>query len=347
MNNPIAKLEQVATRLAWAHEANDFTPWLAGNLELLSEAVGIKLELEGTEVSVDAFSADILARNVYDDSRVLIENQLESSDHSHLGQILTYLAGLEANTIIWIASDFREPHLSAINWLNSNTDDSISFFAIKLKVVRIGDSPYAPVFDVMARPNNWEKRLHKNAPKSGESSPLALERYEFWHAYVDRIPDELEKNGPASYTSNRWIKLDDIGLVVSLLTATDCVGLFIRGPYGVSFDEVYERLRPHAEALTEKLGVECGTGLFFQSVPGNYKDESQRDESINWLNVTARSALFHSRVLLGRSISNVTTGFRIVRVYGQVSLKTWRWCVRTAIECFTESSMVSICLCKS
>ena len=123
MNKPIAKLETVDTRLAWAHEANDFTPWLAENLEHLSEAVGLRLELEGTEVSIETFSADILARNLYDDSRVLIENQLAPSDHSHLGQILTYLAGLEAKTVIWIASDFKEPHLSAMKWLNSNSDE--------------------------------------------------------------------------------------------------------------------------------------------------------------------------------------------------------------------------------
>ena len=118
-------LETVDLREAWPHEAHNFTPWLADNLDRLSDAIGIPLEPEGTEVQVEQFSADIFARNPQDDSFVLIENQLEASDHTHLGQILTYLAGLEARTVIWVARDFQEAHLSAIRWLNENTTDPV------------------------------------------------------------------------------------------------------------------------------------------------------------------------------------------------------------------------------
>ena len=106
------ELKNVNLRDVWGHEANDFTPWLAANVERLSKAIGIPLELEGTEVDVERFSADVVARNPSDDSRVLIENQLEDSDHTHLGQILTYLAGLEARTVVWIARNFHESHRS-------------------------------------------------------------------------------------------------------------------------------------------------------------------------------------------------------------------------------------------
>ena len=98
------RLEPVDLRTAWRHEALNFTPWLAENLDRLSQAVGIEMSLEDTEVQIDRFSADILARNAQDDSLVLIENQLEWSDHTHLGQILTYLAGLQAQSVIWVAS---------------------------------------------------------------------------------------------------------------------------------------------------------------------------------------------------------------------------------------------------
>lgn len=105
-------LADAPLREAWAHEAHAFTPWLAANLDRLSATIGIPLELTGTEMRVGTFSADILARNPMDDSVVLIENQLEGSDHTHLGQIMTYLAGLETHTMVWVAPSFREEHLS-------------------------------------------------------------------------------------------------------------------------------------------------------------------------------------------------------------------------------------------
>ena len=114
MDTKLGKLKNVNLREAWGHEALDFTPWLADNLEYLSNEIGIQLELEGQEVKVESFSADIIARDPQNDRRILIENQLEQTDHTHLGQILTYLAGLEAEVIIWVASSFREPHISAV-----------------------------------------------------------------------------------------------------------------------------------------------------------------------------------------------------------------------------------------
>ena len=115
MDTKLGKLKNVNLREAWSHEALDFTPWLADNLEYLSNEIGIQLELEGQEVKVESFLADIIARDPQNDRRILIENQLEQTDHTHLGQILTYLAGLEAEVIIWVASSFREPHISAVS----------------------------------------------------------------------------------------------------------------------------------------------------------------------------------------------------------------------------------------
>jgi adenine-specific DNA-methyltransferase len=158
-----ATLDDVPLQEAWGHEAHDFTPWLAENLGRLSEAIGIPLELTDTEVAVESFSADILARNPQDDSVVLIENQFKPSDHGHLGQIMTYLAGLSAHTIIWIAPYFREPHLSAIRWLNEHTEEPFAFFAVKLRVVRIENSPLVPLFEVIERPNHWDRQVQETA----------------------------------------------------------------------------------------------------------------------------------------------------------------------------------------
>ena len=141
------------TEVDGPHEAHDFTPWLAENLERLSEVLGIHLEVETIEAQVGEFRGDILATGPEGQS-VLIENQLEWSDHSHLGQIMTYLAGLDARVVVWIARNFAEPHVSAIQWLNRHTENEFAFFALKLRVVRIDDSPLVPIFEVIAKPDN-------------------------------------------------------------------------------------------------------------------------------------------------------------------------------------------------
>ena len=178
------ELTEVDLRKAWPHEAHNFTPWLAKNLERLSEAIGIHLETETIEAPVGEFAGDILATGPEGQS-VLIENQLEWSDHTHLGQIMTYLAGLDARVVVWIARDFTEPHLSALQWLNRHTENEFAFFAVKLRVVRIADSPLAPIFEVIAKPNNWERQVRHE--RTATSTELVERRREFWTHYARRI----------------------------------------------------------------------------------------------------------------------------------------------------------------
>ena len=174
MSTKLGKLKNVNLREAWSHEAQDFTPWLADNLEYLSNEIGIQLELEGQEVKVESFSADIIARDPQNDRRILIENQLEKTDHTHLGQILTYLAGLEAEVIIWVASSFREPHLSAIKWLNEKTVEPFAFFAVQVKAVQIDNSSIAPMFETVAKPNSWDRKIkNKERPLNNSKTPIS------------------------------------------------------------------------------------------------------------------------------------------------------------------------------
>ena len=179
------RLVDLAPREAWGHEAHAFTPWLAENIDRLAEAVGMELELTGQEVRVERFAADILARDPSDDSVVLIENQLEATDHTHLGQILTYLAGLDARAVIWISPEFREPHLSAVRWLNEHTAEGFSFFAVRLRVVQIGESPMAPVFEVVEKPNGWERRLSLESQRGGNAERTLRQR-DFWQLVAER-----------------------------------------------------------------------------------------------------------------------------------------------------------------
>ena len=222
------QLNDIDLREAWPNEANNFTPWLAENLPHLAEAIGIPLELEGTEIAVEGYSADILATYPADGSRVIIENQLESTDHTHLGQIMTYLAGLEAKTVVWIARDFRGPHLSAIRWLNTHTTDDFAFFAVKLRVVQIGDnsSIVAPLFEVVERPNDWERRMQAVIDSGGSERLNNLRKFrrDFWQSYIEQYPNDLQLR-PSHRDSNVYQEVE--GVSVSLYIAQQGVGVFL------------------------------------------------------------------------------------------------------------------------
>ena len=285
----LGNLEQVDLREAWPHEARSFTPWLSENLEILSSAIGIPLELEGQEVAVQQFSADILARNPRDDSRVLIENQLEQSNHGHMGQIMTYLAGLDVNTVIWIAAGFKEPHLSAIRWLNDHTIEPFAFFAIKLSIVRIADSPMAPVFEVVVKPNTWERQLQSIAKETQSSSGVGEVRKKFWTYYLEKYPEEGQY-GPANGRSNRWRPVIEAELVVSSYISKGSVGLFVRGHRGVDQKEVWNQIEPFTEELIRKTGGSITSdGSFHDFWRIDTSNESNWDEMADWLYQKSRT----------------------------------------------------------
>ena len=139
----------------WRYEAAKFTPWLSKNLTLLSEILNMNLESVRQNIRVGRYKCDLLCRDTVGNSRVVIENQLEEFDHDHLGKALVYAAGLNARTIIWIAEDFTNEHRRTLDWLNKNTRDCIQFFGVKLEVIQIDDSRYAPKFNIIVRPDNW------------------------------------------------------------------------------------------------------------------------------------------------------------------------------------------------
>lgn len=281
----LGHLEDVAVRQAWAHEALGFTPWLAANLDRLGEALGLKLEHVDSEVAVTRFAADILAHTVPDGRAVLIENQLEVSDHGHLGQILTYLAGLDARTVVWVAPEFREAHLSAIRWLNQHTAPGFDFFAVRLRVVRIGDSPLAPLFDVLERPNDWEKRLQEAAREGNERGPAGEARHAFWSAYCAEVPAEAARGKPSGVIQ-RWAPVGSTGLVLSRFVAERYVGICVRGPRGASTAEIAERLEPARDVLAQRLDVPFdprAAYLLMKTVDGNYAAAGDRARLIAWL----------------------------------------------------------------
>lgn len=294
----LGKLENVSVREAWKHEAHDFTPWLAENLGLLSAELGIDLELEGREVQVGPYYADIVARIPQDGSVVLIENQLERANLQHLGQLLAYLAGLEAKIVIWVATGFHESYLSAIRWLNDHTTDPYSFFAVRVRVVRIGDSPtLAPVFDVIERPNEWNRTVG-TITRRGELSALGQFWQDFWAHFRKALPDAPGPR-PGFAGSNVWHPVKGSELSICQYLAQGQVGVYLTKKGSTSDSDINELIAPYTDALARELGG----GKLSESFSGSSsvtllridtRDRSNWDKMAQWLE--ARRAIYE-RVL--------------------------------------------------
>ncbi len=197
MSAGLGRLVRVQPREVWANEAAHFTPWLAEpeNVALLGETLGMDLEVEAVERAVGPFRADILCKDAGTDHLVLIENQLEASDHRHLGQILTYASGLDAFTIVWIATTIRDEHRATLDWLNEITASEVRFFALEVELWRIGASPPAPKFNVVCRPNDWTRSVKRGAAEVEDADPNGhrAEDAALWTALDARLD---ERDGP-------------------------------------------------------------------------------------------------------------------------------------------------------
>lgn len=199
----IGRLKKVDVRNIWQSEASSFTPWLAKdeNIEVLGETIGLELEVVGEEKSVGPFRADILCKSTIDDTYVLIENQLEKTDHTHLGQLLTYAAGLEAVNIVWIAPKFTDEHRATLDWLNRFTDEKLRFFGIELEAYQIGDSVPAPLFQIVSKPNDWTKAAHRiqNQSSLTETKILYLEYWTEFKKYIEASNSKLKCQKPSPH----------------------------------------------------------------------------------------------------------------------------------------------------
>ena len=207
----LGKLEKVPLREAWKHEALNFTNWLAKeeNLQLLSDEIGIDISLIQTEASVGRFSVDVLAEEESSNRKIVIENQLEPTDHDHLGKIVTYASGFDAEIIIWIVKDVRDEHKQAVDWLNENTTEKINFFVIKIELWKIADSPFAPKFNIISKPNSWAKALNKSASSQTTSvtSDLKLLQREFWSSFNDYIQTKESTISVRTARPQHWYDL--------------------------------------------------------------------------------------------------------------------------------------------
>lgn len=196
----LGKLKRIDLRDYWKHEAHHFTRWLSEpeNIALLSDEIGIGIEVVQTEASVGRFNVDILGKEENTSHKIIIENQLEITDHSHLGQLITYAAGLEAQYIIWIVREVREEHRQAVDWLNEHTDEDIGFFLVAVELWQIGNSDPAPKFDIISRPNDWKKSV-RSISQDRNLTDTTTKQLEFWQQlkeYAGEKHPELRLRSP-------------------------------------------------------------------------------------------------------------------------------------------------------
>lgn len=295
-NRHLSRLERVSLREAWKHEASEFTPWLAerNNLEELAQAIGIsELELVATEHWVGDFKLDILCTD--GDQQVVIENQLNETDHKHLGQILAYAAGVSARKVIWISESFRPEHIAALQFLNDNTTGELSFFGVQIELWRIGDSPLAPKFEVVAKPNDWAKSGREQARVASNSSPIKLLQQKFWVSLIDRLTKNAPNIRPQRPRPQHWLN-NSIGrsgfaLNITANTRDERIGVELLVP-GVEAKKRFSVLLSQKESIEQQLGFE----LDWQELPdatvcriaswyphASIEDEGRWEEYLKWI----------------------------------------------------------------
>ncbi len=293
---PLSKLERVPLREAWKHEANDFTPWLAetDNLNALADALGIsELVLVATEHWVGDFKLDILCTD--GDEQVIIENQLEKTNHTHLGQIIAYAAGVDAKKVIWIAESFRPEHSAALQFLNENTTDDLNFFAVEVELWKIGDSPLAPKFENVVKPNEWVKAGREQARVAAATTPTKQLQQKFWLALVEHLAAKAPQIRPQKPRPQHWLN-NSIGrsgfaLNITANTRDERLGieLWIPGPQA---KQHFANLSAQKQEIEAKLGFV----LDWQELPdakavriaswypdASIEDEQRWHEYIDWL----------------------------------------------------------------
>lgn len=291
----IAKLDKVDLRELWRHEALDFTKWLAepDNLELLSDEIGIGIELVQTEANVGRYNVDILAQEENTGKKIIIENQLESTDHAHLGQLITYAAGLGAEYIIWLVREARDEHQQAVDWLNEHTDEKSNFFLVVVELWKIGDSSPAVKFSVVSRPNDWKKTVRGTGSDSEQTETKTMQ-LEFWQQlrnYVAQKYPELKLRKPAA---QHWydvaIGCSDCHACLTVLSREDKVGCELYIPRS---KELFAQLLKRKDSIEKDLGLEGK--LDWQELPErkasrirtfapfDFDDETTWENAFRWL----------------------------------------------------------------
>ena len=254
----IGKLKEVDVRELWVHEQYDFSEWLAKetNIEYINEILGLTLSDINKEVFVGPYRCDIVAKDETTGIIAIIENQLEATNHDHLGKIITYASGLNAKYVVWIVKEAKEEHRSAIEWLNNNTVNDVNFFLIEIHAYRIGDSDPAPKFEVIEKPNDFVKRSKSTADDDNLNKSQS-ERLQFWEEFNDILVHKGKPFNVRKATMDHWYDVaignsfSHVGITLVNKEGRIGVELYINDRKDV-FDELYAK----KDEIESELGYE-------------------------------------------------------------------------------------------
>ncbi len=288
--NKLGKIIKADLRAIWKNEEYDFSAWLAQeeNLNLLSEAIGIDIRLIRQEAEVGKFSLDILAEEEATGRKIIIENQLEATNHDHLGKIITYAAGYDADIIIWIFKEIKEAHRQAIDWLNENTNENIAFFAVQLELWQIDNSAPAPKFQIISSPNEWAKVLKQDGTKD-EPTDTKLKQLNFWtklksYAQDKKSPVRFQTPAPHNwFNTTIGSAAAHLSLVVNTIDSFISCGLYTRDK------ELFNYLKTKEEFIKQQLVGELewrdrglSAAVIVQKTGFDIDDEDHMQEHFDW-----------------------------------------------------------------
>jgi len=282
-------------RSVWPHEAHDFTKWLAEeeNLKELSDSIGIDIDLEERESSVGSFNVDLYATESGTGRKIIIENQLEDTNHDHLGKLITYASGKGAEVIIWIVKRARDEHRQAIEWLNQHTDSNVGFFLVEIELWQIDNSSLAPKFNIVEKPNDWAKTM-KSIDGLNETERLKLE---FWQAFNNQLENNAVFQKEFNLRKPQAQHWYNLGLGTSAyyisLTINTQEKFISAGIYIPNDKELFHKWRDNNQLFKNEISNEiefreaqkAGRILLCKSI--NIKDKSKWPEAIDWLNEMA------------------------------------------------------------
>ncbi len=292
LKQPLSHIEKVELRKVWANEAQDFTKWLSEeeSLASLGEAMGIDLELIETESSVGSFSADIFAQEIGSGRKVVIENQLEDTNHDHLGKIITYAAGKEAELVVWIVARARDEHKQAIEWLNQHTDIEFGFFLIEIELWKIDGSCPAPRFNIVERPNDWAKAV-KASEGYSETERLRLQYWQRYGELAEKDASFRKVMHPQKPSKDHWttIHIGSSAYHMCLLVYSneDKIGIEVCVPDNKQIGETVikeaQRLGTMLDADPLPYNASKSSGIRFFKKGCNFKKHPEKwDEYIQW-----------------------------------------------------------------
>ena len=292
----IATLKKINLRDVWQDEGQ-FSDWLAENLSGLGDELGMELERSEREKAVGPFSADIICVDQISKCNVVIENQFTRTDHDHLGKMITYASGLQSRIIIWVASRFRDEHRSAIDWLNDISGPETGFFGVVLQAFQISDSAYAPHFDIVARPNNWQRQVKRSSQTSRDMPPdeTVLKSEGFWEdvrAYFELKSSPLEL-GKTTYDIKHYFKFGvpstSLRAVLEDNITNLRVEMFLAGKHH-SPDYSHDWLN-HLIALKDDIEEAAGARMIWENPEKNVEISiSYEPEPVNLDNSISREA---------------------------------------------------------